>query len=111
MKNQLKIQKAPNLDIYNLNRQIEQIWNQIKTEFSEDDVVELEKYEIVMVKETLAKSTRLKNLKMLLSLRRLAGKDLVTLDKNDIDKLVVRIMDTYSNLERKLKPLKIIRKF
>jgi len=96
LQNRLKIQKVPNLDIYNLNRQIEQIWNQIKTEFSEDDVAELEKYEIVMVKETLAKSTRLKNLKMLLSLRRLAGKDLVTLDKNDIDKLVVRIMDTYS---------------
>ena len=76
IRHELKIQKAPALDIYNLDKQIQQIWNLMKNEFSMNDIAELEKYDIAMVKETLAKSTRLKNFKILLSLRRLAGKDL-----------------------------------
>ena len=54
-------------------------------------------YDKVMVNETLAKATRLKQLKIILSLTRLLQKNWNTVTKQDIDDLVYNIMKKYAS--------------
>lgn len=57
-----------------------------------------EKYESVMVNESLADATRCKHFETILSLTRiLSKKSWLSLTKNDIDSLVTNVMRTYSD--------------
>jgi len=57
----------------------------------------LEKYEIIMINESLAEATRCKHFEILLSLTRmLSKKSWNTLNQDDIDLLVSNVMKTYS---------------
>jgi len=84
------------LEIYEHDKFIKQTYSLIQRDLSEEYLQLAKKYEIAMVKDTLGKATRLKHLKMLLSLGRLLNKDWSKATKDDIDNLVVRIMDEYS---------------
>ena len=57
----------------------------------------LEKYEIIMINESLAEATRCKHFEILLSLTRMISKkSWNTLNQDDIDLLVSNVMKTYS---------------
>lgn len=61
--------------IYDYDKRLQRTWKLIKKELSTVNVELIEKYEITLIREQLAKATRLKNLERLLSLSRKLGKD------------------------------------
>jgi len=89
--------KRNTIEIYDHDKMIAQTFVLIKRDLSQEHYDLAKQYDIAMVKDALSKSTRLKQLKMLLSLGRLLNKDWSKITENDIDQLVVRIMDTYSD--------------
>lgn len=89
--------KRNTIEIYDHDKLIAQTFELIKKDLSQEQYDLARQYDVAMVKDALSKSTRLKQLKMLLSLGRLVNKDWSKVTKNDIDQLVVRIMDEYSD--------------
>lgn len=85
------------IEIYEYDKFIDQTYNLMKKDLSEEYCKLARKYDVAMVKDGLGKAARLKHLKMLLSLGRILKKDWSKTTKDDIDNLVVRIMDLYSN--------------
>ncbi|MGI0046600.1 MAG: hypothetical protein ACREBB_05370 [Nitrosotalea sp.] len=71
------------IEIYNYDRLLAQVFRQLKNEFSKRNFDLAQQYDRVMVNESLAKATRLKQLKMILSLTRLFKKDLNNATKSD----------------------------
>lgn len=57
----------------------------------------IEEYDGSMIRESLAKATRLKHLQVILNLSRLLPVDWKDVTKKDIDKLVTKIVETYSD--------------
>lgn len=96
MSQKYTIPKHNTIEIYDNDKMIMQTFHLIKRDLSEEHCVLAKKYDVAMVKDTLGKTTRLKQLKVLLSLGRLLGKNWSDCIKDDIDYLVVRIMDNYS---------------
>jgi len=88
--------KRNTIEIYDHDKMIAQTFALIKRDLSLEYYELAKKYDVAMVKDTLSKATRLKQLKMFLSLGRLLNKDWSKITENDTDQLVVRIMDTYS---------------
>jgi integrase len=86
-----------NMDIYNYDKLFERVFKQLKNELSGNNFEVIQRYERIMVTESLAQATRLKHLKMLLSLTRLHNKDWADLTKSDIDDLVYHIMKKYGS--------------
>jgi len=84
------------IKIYDYDYQIEHTYNLIKRDLSEENVKLIQRYDIEMVNAALAKGTRQKHLKMILSLTRLLKKYWVDVAKEDIDELVFKIMQKYS---------------
>ena len=89
--------KHSSIDIYDHDYLLKNVWNLIKKELSEQNVKLIRKYDKIMVNSSLAKATRQKNLKMILSLSRLLNKNWEVVTKEDIEELVFKIMDQYAN--------------
>ena len=85
------------IEIYEHDKLMKQTYDLMSRDLSVEYCKLVRKYDVAMVKDALSKSTRLKHLKMLLSLGRILKKDWPNATKDDIDNLVVRIMDIYSN--------------
>lgn len=90
------VPKHNTIEIYDHNKMIEQTFSLFHRDLSQEHYTLAKKYDVAMVKDTLGKATRLKQLKTLLSLGRLLGKDWSVCTKDDVDYLVVKIMDQYS---------------
>ena len=70
---------------------------QIQNELSADNAELISKYDMEMVRQSIAIATRQKHLRTLLGLTRLLQKDWIDVRKNDIEKLVYEIMQRYSD--------------
>jgi len=89
--------KEPKSDYYYKSR-INSQKKELKKLVTITDYKLLEKYEIVMINESLAEATRCKHFEILLSLTRmLSKKSWNTLNQDDIDLLVSTVMQTYSS--------------
>lgn len=86
-----------NIDIYNYDKLFDRLSKQLNNELSKENFEIIQRYDRIMVTESLAKATRLKHLKMLLSLTRFHNKNWVDLTKSDIDDLVHDIMKKYGS--------------
>jgi len=82
--------------IHDYDRAIESLTKHIKQELSLKNSELILKYDKVMIRESLAKATRRKHLEILLSLSRLLKKDWELVTKDDIEELVFKIMQKYS---------------
>lgn len=85
------------IGIYDYEKQFVRVFRQLKNEFSKKNFDLVQQYDRVMVNESLAKATRLKQIKMILSLTRLLQKDWNDATKPDIDDLVYNIMKKYAS--------------
>jgi len=92
-----KLGSKSKIGIYDYDYQLKQVFALIKKEFSEKNIVLTEKYDLAMVNASLSKATRHKNLKMILSLSRLLNKDWEDVTKDDVDRLVWKIMNQYGD--------------
>jgi len=88
--------KRKTIELYDHDKLLKQTFVLIKKDLTQEHYDLAKQYDVAMVQDVLSKSTRLKQLKMLLSLGRLVNKDWSDITKNDIELLVVRIIDTYS---------------
>jgi len=91
----IQIQKA-SFQIHDYDSVIESLTKHIKQELSLKNSELILKYDKVMIRESLAKATRRKHLEILLSLSRLLKKDWELVTKDDIEELVFKIMQKYS---------------
>ena len=83
--------------IYPYDQSFDQVYKAIQRDLSSDNSLLLQKYDHEMVNQSLSKATRLKHLKVMLSLSRMIKKDWKDVTKEDIDGLVYRIMQTYAS--------------
>ena len=95
MTQDLQFSKKQSIAIYNYDNLLKKLWSTIKRELSEQNVKLLQKYDKIMITTSLAKATRLKQLKMILSLSRLLQKNWEDFTKEDIDNLVLKVMERY----------------
>ena len=80
---------------YRILQDIKSTKRRLKENMTEAEYGVLEKYEVEMVTEALADTTRRKNLAMIWSLTKLLQGNWLMLNQDDIDSLVVEIMQTY----------------
>jgi hypothetical protein len=85
-------------DIYKLDRQLDRVWTQIKTELSTQNRTILDKYDTEMVNVSLGKATRIKHLKIILSITRKINKNWNDVNKDDISRIVREIMNEYGDV-------------
>lgn len=87
------------IDIYDYDRRIEGTKKLIRNDpkISEDTIKIIEEYDRLMIRESLAKATRLKHLQVLLTLSRLLPVEWKHVTKSDIDNLVTKIAELYSD--------------
>jgi len=90
------LRKKPT-DLYYHDKRLEMYHKTAKREFSESNFALYEKYDEFMLAETLAKATRDKNLQVVIGLTRLFGKDWVDVTKSDIQTLVAKINQKYTD--------------
>lgn len=69
----------------------------MRTEFSKENCEIIEKYDVAMVNASIQKPTRYLHMNRLLSLTRRLNKDWDKITKEDIDRVIFEIMETYSN--------------
>jgi integrase len=91
-----KLESSQKQGIYDYDIRIQRTYKLIRSELSESNQQLIEKYDKVMITESLAKATRHKNLQIVLNLSRYLNKDWTLATKEDIGNLVVRIMQEYS---------------
>ena len=92
-----KLGSKSKISIYDYDYQLNHVFALIKKELSEKNVQLTEKYDLAMVNSSLSKATRHKNLKMILSLSRLLNKNWIDVTKDDVDRLVWKIMNQYGD--------------
>ena len=85
-------------DIYKLDRQLELIVNQIHSELSLETQQLLDLYDSEMVNSSLGKATRIKQLKILLSLSRKINKNWNDVTALDVSNLVRDVMNEYGDV-------------
>ncbi|HUU48562.1 MAG TPA: integrase, partial [Nitrosopumilaceae archaeon] len=90
-----QIQK-PSSDIYHYDKQIQNIFSKIRKDLPSSTVQLVEKYDRVMINTSMAKGTRRKHLQTLYVLSLLLDKKWETVTKEDIDVLVSKIMEKFS---------------
>lgn len=73
---------------------------QIQNELSVENVELISKYDMEMVRQSIAIATRQKHLRTLLGLTRILRKDWKSVGKDDVEKLVYEIMQNYSDPSR-----------
>lgn len=69
----------------------------LRIELSENNFELISKYDMEMVRQSIAIATRQKHLRTLLGLTRMLDKDWKDVTKNDVDKLVYDIMEKHSD--------------
>jgi integrase len=82
---------------YRFSEKIEGSKKRIKELMSQEEYAILEKYEIEMVKSSLADGTKAKNYDEILGLTRMLKGNWLDVNQDDIDSLVVSIMNRYSD--------------
>ncbi len=92
-----KLQSKQHIDIYNYDNLFRRMLKQLMRELSQENHNLVQKYDQVMVVSSLSKATRLKHLKMLLSLTRMLKKDWTQAEKSDIEVLIYEIMKRYGS--------------
>jgi FKBP-type peptidyl-prolyl cis-trans isomerase (trigger factor) len=83
--------------IYDHENLIQNVFKLIQKEVLENNFQLIQKYDRGMVNSSLAKATRHKHLKMILSLSRLLKKDWITITKEDVEDLVYKVMEKYGD--------------
>jgi len=78
------LEKPRNLKIYDYDYQLEHVYNLLRQELSPENVRLIEQYDMALVNSALAKATRHKHLKMILSLSRLLNKNWIDVSKEDM---------------------------
>jgi hypothetical protein len=91
-----KLEISQKQGIYDYDVRIQRTYKLIRSELSESTQQLIEKYDKVMISESLAKATRHKNLQIVLNLTRFLNKDWNLAAKEDIDDVTIRIMQEYS---------------
>jgi hypothetical protein len=89
--------KNVRIEVHQYDKEIEAVHGRIKRELSADNSVLIERYDRELVRLSIAKSTRLTHLKILLNLTRLLKKDWKDVAKPDIDELVFEITRHYAD--------------
>lgn len=84
-------------DIYNFESLIRKLISRIKEEISAENADLIIKYDAEMVKQGIAKATRSKNLRSLLTVSKMLAKGWSQVTKGDIDELVYKIMSKFSD--------------
>jgi hypothetical protein len=82
---------------YRFLQKIDGTKKRIKELMSQEEYAILEKYEITMVKSSLADGTKAKNFDEILGLTRMLKGNWLDVNQDDIDSLVVSIMNRYSD--------------
>jgi integrase/recombinase XerD len=82
---------------YRFSQKIDGTKKRIKELMSKEEYAILEKYEIAMVKSSLADGTKAKNFDEILGLTRMLKGNWLDVNQDDIDSLVVSIMNRYSD--------------
>lgn len=93
-------QKASSINkesLHQWDHKIKLIKDAMRREFSSKNVEIIEKYDIAMVNGSIQKATRYLHLNRLLSLTRRLGKNWNETTKEDIEKTIFDIMETYSD--------------
>jgi len=88
---------ASQIRIYDHENLIQNVFKLIQKEVLENNFQLIQKYDRGMVNSSLAKATRHKHLKMILSLSRLLKKDWITITKEDVEDLVYKVMEKYGD--------------
>jgi len=83
--------------IYEFDKSLQRTLNIIKKELSEENQKLIFEYDKVMARQSISKAARRIHVQALLNLCRLLQKDWKDVTRKDIDELVFKIMDTYSN--------------
>lgn len=83
-------------DIYGYDRQINNIYSNIEKDLSQKTIQLIKKYDIVMINESRAKSTRRKQLQTIYLLSKMIHKEWDEVTKDDIEVLVAEIMTKYA---------------
>ncbi|MEM3143434.1 MAG: hypothetical protein QXW91_02260 [Candidatus Nitrosotenuis sp.] len=83
--------------IHQLDHKIKLIKGQMRKEFSKKNCEIIEKYDVAMVNASIQKPTRYLHMNRLLSLTHRLNKDWDRTTKEDIDRVIFEIMETYSN--------------
>lgn len=91
-----KLAKAKKISIYDYDQRIQRTFNLIKNELPEETTQLINDYHNSMISQSMADATRHKHLQTLLSLSRFLGKNWNDVTKRDIDLLVAKIVQTYS---------------
>ena len=90
-----QIQK-PIADIYSYDRQIQAIFHRIHRDLPSSTIQLIQKYDREMINTSKAKGTRRKHLQTLLVLSKMLDKEWHEVTKEDIDILVSKIMEKFS---------------
>ena len=83
--------------IHEYDLHLENTYNLIKKDLSKENAALLRQYDQHMARQSLAKATRLGQLKIALNLSRMLQKNWTDVTKNDIDELVYKIVSTYGD--------------
>lgn len=99
MAQRISFPKKDSLDIYDYDLRIRQTKKLIYDDerISKQDRELIEDYDKSMIRESLAKATRLKHLQVLLNLSRLLPVSWEKTTKRDIENIVTKIVETYSD--------------
>ena len=89
--------KENTLEIYNFDSEIRATYKQAEAHFSKRNYELFCKYDQVMVTNSLAKATRRKALRTILTLGNVVGKDYDTMNREDVDSLMYQIMQRFAD--------------
>ena len=97
MRKQRNVRALNKSTIYDYDERIIRTYALIEKELSKEDVDLIRRYDESMITQSLAKPTRHKHLQVILNLSRYLGKSWITCNKEDLRKLVVRLVEEYAD--------------
>jgi integrase len=83
--------------IYDYDDRIKRTYNLIQRDLSKKNQELIKRYDKEMITQGLGKAARHKNLQIVLNLSRLLGKDWKGVSKDDVENLVIKIIELYSD--------------
>jgi len=92
-----ELRKSNSFSIYDYDERIRRTYNLIKRDLSKQNQELIRNYDTAMISQGLGKAARLKNLQIVLNLSRFLRKDWKDATKNDIEKIVIEIVNRYSD--------------
>jgi hypothetical protein len=93
--------KTEEIEIHPYDHRIDRAYKLIEKELSKENITLIKKYDRYMVRQSLAKATRLKHLQIILNLTRMVKKDWEHVTKNDIEDIVFKVVQTYGDANGK----------